>query len=256
MTLLERLKLNTKLILGFSSGLIIAAAIGFYSLSGITALVTDMERLYDIDLLGITHIQEANINLVYIGRSLRHIMIAQDDITRDKARAQVKSAIDTLRKEMESGRKRIVRAEAIARYEQFNINFSKYVENVEHALALVEREKANPSVAAKFITSQEFMNTVNAADDDLTALTKIKEKGSKATIEAARQRAETTRLVALLLLVIGAGLATGFGVLIGATIKRPNDRLRTSVENLAEGDVESPIPHADIQTKSALWQRL
>ncbi len=245
MTLLERLKLNTKLILGFSSGLIIAAAIGFYSLSGITALVTDMERLYDIDLLGITHIQEANINLVYIGRSLRHMMIAQDDITRDKARAQVKSAIDTLRKEMESGRKRIVRAEAIARYEQFNINFSKYVENVEHALAMIEREKANPSVAAKFITSQEFMNTVNAADYDLTALTKIKEKGSKATIEAARQRAETTRLVALLLLVIGIGLATGFGVLIGATIKRPNDRLRTSVENLAEGDVESPIPHAD-----------
>ena len=245
MTFVERFKLNTKLILGFSSGLIIAAAIGFYSMSGIMALETDMERLYDFDLLGITHIQEANINLVYIGRSLRHMMIAQDDITRDKARAQVKSAIDALRKEMESGRKKIVRAEAIARYEQFNINFNKYVENVEHALALVEREKANPSVAAKFITSQDFMNTVNAADDDLTALVKIKVKGSKATIDGGRQRADTTRMVVLLLLVIGICLATGFGVLIGATIKRPNDRLRTSVENLAEGDVESPIPHSD-----------
>lgn len=245
MTFIEKFKLNTKLMLGFSSGLLIAAAIGFYSMSSIMTLEKQMEQLYDIDLLGIAHIQEANVNLVYIGRSLRHMMIAQDDLNRDKARAQVKSSIDTLRKEMESARKKIVRAEAIARYEHFNLNFNKYVENIEHALALIEREKANPSVAAKFITSSDFIATGNVADDDLTALVKIKEKGSKATIDGGRQKAEKTQMVVLLLLVIGIGLAVGFGVLIGATIKRPNERLTNSVEKLAEGDVESPIPHAD-----------
>jgi two-component system sensor histidine kinase/response regulator len=255
MTFVERFKLNTKLILGFSSGLIIAAAISLYSMSSLKSLESEMEQIYEIDLLGISHIKEANINLIYIGRSLRHMMIAQDDITRDQARARLNRAVETLRKEMENGRKRIVRAEAIARYEQFNMNFTKYMENVDHALQLVEREKANPSVAAKFITSAEFMATVNAADEDLTALTKIKEKGSKATIDAARQRAETTQLVALLLLVVGVGLAAGFGVLIGATINRPNDRLRTSVEKLADGDVESPIPHADYPNEIGVMAR-
>ncbi|MFA7268583.1 MAG: MCP four helix bundle domain-containing protein [Sterolibacterium sp.] len=255
LTVIEKFKLDTKLILGFSSGLLIAAAIGFYSMSSLEKLEAEMERIYEYDLLGISHIQEANINLIYMGRALRQMMIAQDDMTRDKARAQVSSARQTLQKEMDEARKRIFRADAIAKYEQFTGNFNKFNENVEYVLTLIEREKANPSVAAKFVTSPEFIATVNAADDDLTQLTKIKESGSKATIEAARQRSEETRRIALLLLVVGILLAVSFGVLIGASIKRPNDRLRSSVERLAEGDVASPIPHADYPNEIGILAR-
>jgi PAS domain S-box-containing protein len=255
LTAIEKFRLNTKLVLGFSSGLLIAAAIGIYSLSTLQQHEADMERLYEIDLLGISHIKEANINLIYMGRAMRQMMIAQDDVTRDKARAQVATARATLNNEMVEGRKRIVRAEAIARYEQFQRNFARYNENVEHALALIEREKANPSAAAQFVTSPEFIAAVNAADEDLTALTKIKERGSKVTIDAARQRAEETREVALLLMFFGIVLAVGFGVLIGITINRPNDRLRASVEKLAEGDVAATIPHTDYPNEIGIMAR-
>ena len=254
-TLIERFKLNSKLLLGFSSGLVIAAAIGLYSLSALTALETEMERIYEADLLGISHIKEANINLIYMGRALRQVMIAQDDLARDQARAQVLTARETLRSELAEGRKRIFRAEAIARHDQFTRNFSKFNENVEHALALIERERANPSAAAKFVTSPEFIAAVNAADDDLGALTRIKESGSKATIEAMRQRAEDTRRTALLLLILGIGLSIGFGVLIGASIKQPNERLRKSVEELAAGKVDTPIPHTDYPNEIGVLAR-
>jgi len=255
LTSLERLWLNTKLILGFSSGLLIAAAIGYYSLTSLSALETEMERIYEMELLGIVHIQEANINLIYMGRAMRQMMIAQDDSTRDKARAQVASAREALRSEMAEGRKRIFREEAIARHDQFQRNFAKFNENVEHAMAMIEREKANPSAAARFITSAEFAAVVNAADDDLTALTKIKADGSHAKVEEVKSRVAATRRLALLLLGAGFVFAVGFGVLIGNSIKRPNERLRNSVEGLAGGDVASPIPHTDYPNEIGILAR-
>ncbi len=255
LTTLEKLRLNTKLMLGFGSGLLIAAAIGFHGLTTLSVLEADMDNLYDLELLGISHIKEANINLVYMGRSLRHMMIAQDDVTRDKARAQVTSASDTLRKELAEGRKRIFREENIARYEEFERHLKLYNENVEHALALIEREKANPSVAAKFITSTEFMAAVNAADDGLAEMTRIKERGSRAKMDAAKQRTAETRRTTILLFAAGLALAVVFGVLIGASINRPNDRLRASVESLAKGDVVSPIPHTDFPNEVGILAR-
>ena len=255
LTSLEKLWLNTKLILGFSSGLLIAAAIGYYSLTSLSALEAETDRMYEMELLGIVHIQEANINLIYMGRAMRQMMIAQDDSTRDKARAQVASARESLRSEMAEGRKRIFREEAIARHDQFQRNFAKFNENVEHAMAMIEREKANPSAAAKFITSAEFAAVVSAADDDLTALTKIKADGSHAKVKEVKSQVAATRRLALLLLGAGFVFAVGFGVLIGNSIKRPNERLRNSVEGLAGGDVASPIPHTDYPNEIGIMAR-
>ena len=255
LTAIEKLSLTTKLIMGFALGLLVAAAIGFYSLANLRVMETEMTRLYEIDLLGTSHIKEANINLIYMGRALRQMMIAQDDETLDKARARLELARTTLRSELAEARKRIVREEAIAKYEQFTRNFNRFNENVEHALTLIAREKASPSAAARFVTSADFTAAVNQADDDLTALTKIKEKYSKATIEAAQQRAERTRLISLLMLFVGTALAVGLGILIGISIKRPNDRLRASVEGLAGGDVAAPIPHTDYHNEIGIMAR-
>jgi PAS domain S-box-containing protein len=255
LTLIEKLALNTKLAIGFSSGILISVVIGVFGVSNVLSLKTDMEKMYEVDLLGISHIKEANINLIYMGRAMRQMMIAQDDMGRDKARAQVVAARQTLNNQLDEARKGFVREDTLARYEQFKRNFSKYNENVEHALALIEREKANPSAAAQFISSPEMVASINAADDDLTALTLIKEKGSKASIEAASQRADESRLAALLLIAVGVALAVGLGVLIGSSIKRPNDRLRASVEELAAGKTDSPIPHVDYLNEIGILAR-
>lgn len=252
---IEKLWLNTKLMLGFSFGLVIAAAIGYQSLSNLSLLETEMETLYELELLGIAHFQEANINQIYMGRAVRQMLLAQDDRSRDQARAQVAAAREAMRNELAEGRKRIHRAEAVARYEQFQRNFAKYNENIEHALAMIEREKANPSVAAKFITSAEFAAAGAAADDDLSELTKIKAKGSYAKVEEVRAQVQATRQFALLLLGMGLLLAIGFGVVIGNSIKRPNERLRISVEALAGGDVASPIPHTDYPNEIGIMAR-
>lgn len=255
LTLIEKLRLNTKLIIGFGLGILIAALIGIYSIVALDALQSNMKSLYEDEMLGVSHIKEANINLIYMDRAVRQMMIAQDDLERDKARARVQKARETINEELAQARQRIFRAEVIARYEQFKRNFTKYNENVEHALALIEREKINPSAAAQFVSTPDFATTVNTADDDLTAMTKIKEQASKDTIDAARQRVDDLQRTTVLIMVLGAVLAMGLGALIGASIKWPNDRLRQSVKALAAGKVDTPIPHVDYPNEIGVMAR-
>ena len=87
---LERLSLNSKLIVGFSVGILIALAIGLNALSSLARLEADLEKMYDIDLQGISYIKDANLNLIYMSRAMRHMLIAQDDATRDAALATIK----------------------------------------------------------------------------------------------------------------------------------------------------------------------
>ncbi|BAE51735.1 MCP four helix bundle domain-containing protein [Paramagnetospirillum magneticum] len=251
----ERLRLTTKLVIGFSAGILVALVIGLTSLSSLGEIEADMERMYETDLLGISHVKEANINLIYMGRAMRQMMIAQDDVTRDRARTQVMAARETLRAEMAEARKGFFRPETLAQDEKFTTNFSRFNENVEHALALIEREKANPSTAARFITSTDFMSVVNMADDDLTALSKIKERQSKATVEEARRKSDGAKRTAVLFLVLGAMLSAALGVLIGVSITGPNHRLSRSVEELAAGKVEASIPHADYPNEIGILAR-
>lgn len=255
LTAIEKLRLKIKLILGFSIGLLIATVIGLNGLATQSEVTAEVERLYDADLLGISHLKEANINLIYMGRALRQAMIAQDDATRDRARAQVDAARATLLSEMAEAKKRIIRAEVQAKYEEFQRYFSKFNENVVHALAMLERERANPSEAAKFVTSGDFAATVNAADDALGAMTRIKEKGAQKALESIRDRATESRQIAIGLLVAGVLLMLGIGMLIGLAIQRPNDRLRNSVEELAAGKVDQPIPHTDYPNEIGVMAR-
>jgi len=255
LSVIERFKLTTKLVVGFSVGLLVAITIGVNALSGLSSLEAGMDKMYENDLLGISAIKDANINLIYMGRALRQMLIAQDDATRDASLATIRRAREKLIVELTDARKRMYRPEVIARYDLFQDDLGKALEVTEQAVGLIQREKMNSSAAAQFITSKEFASVIAKADGGLLELTDIKEKAAGASLEMARSHAEETKRLALTLLgggILVAGLA---GIVIGLSIRRPNDRLRASVEELAAGKVDASIPHADYPNEIGVMAR-
>ena len=242
---IERFKLTTKLLIGFSVGILIALAIGVNALTSLSQLQAKMETMYENDLLGISSIKDANLNLIYMSRAMRHMLIAQDDATRDASLATIKRSREKLLVELAEARKRIFRPEVVARYDVFLRDLNKALEGIEQAVGLIQREKMNPSVAAQFITSKEFATIIAAADGGLHELTEMKEKAANSFLEEARVSAANTQRTATVLLIAGVVLAGLLGVLIGLSIQHPNDRLRASVENLAAGKTDAAIPHVD-----------
>lgn len=252
---IERFRLTSKLICGFSVGILVALLIGLNALSSLSKLEADLDGMYQNDLLGIAYLKDANLNLIYMSRAMRHMLIAQDDATRDASLAAIRRARETLLSNLAEARKRMVRAETITRYEAFERELNPALDAIEQAVGLIQRETSQPSVAASFITSKAFAAIISAADNGLHELSDIKEKGAALALQKAQDNAAQTRRTATLLLALGVALAIGLGILIGLSIKMPNERLRQAVEGLAAGKVDEEIPHQDYPNEVGVMAR-
>lgn len=251
----ERLTITTKLMIGFSTGILVALAIGLNALSGLSALETEMERMYENDLLGISHIKDANLNLIYMSRAMRHMLIAQDQVVRDAASAQIKRARETMLFELAEARKRIYRPEMIERFNVFQADLNKALEGIEHAVALIRVEEMRSSAAARYITSPEFAAAIAKADHGLHDLVELKERTANASLDQARLASYQVKLHSIILLAAGIIVAVLVGMVIGLSIQRPNDRLRGAVEELAAGNVDAAIPHKDYPNEVGVMAR-
>jgi two-component system sensor histidine kinase/response regulator len=255
MGVLEKLKLPIKLLIGFSGGLLIAILIGANAIRSLNEMSEQAQTIYEKELLGISHLKEANINLIYMGRNMRQMMLAPDAAGREKARAAIDKAGVALKMELGEARKRVWREEVRILLVTFDAQFEQYRRNVDRAIALLEKEGFRTSEAVTYISSPEFMNVGNGADDTINAMTKIKEDGAQKIAQALTALSEKSRAISLILLLAGLALGGIAGLFLGASIKRPNDRLLNSVEGLAAGKLDDAIPHADYNNEIGVMAR-
>jgi len=242
---LDRRKLGTKLLLGFSGVLLIALALGAQSLMNLRAMRNEAEQIYEKELLGISHIKEANINLIYMGRALRQMMIAPDAAARDKARNDIAVAEATLRSELTKARQGVFRKENLKRLDEFEVEFALYKLNVNKAIGLSSSDDFRSSEAVAFVTSPEFTSAGKAADDRLNDIARNKEAGAQESAERAYALYEHARQLTLLLLAGGLALGVILGYVIGSSIGVPTASLREAVSELATGKLHVKVPFID-----------
>ena len=98
--ILERLKLNTKLNLGF--GVVIL----FLFLSGMQGIysqyrLNESTKQNGEQLLAISNIKEANINLIYIARAIRQMALVQNQKDRDSLKQSIFKNRETIRQHVD-----------------------------------------------------------------------------------------------------------------------------------------------------------
>jgi two-component system sensor histidine kinase/response regulator len=253
--ILEKYKLSSKLLIGFSVGLLIAILIGVNAIRSLNEMSEQTQVLYEQELLGVSHLKEANINLIYMGRSMRQMMLAPDAEGREKAKASIDKAIVTLQAELAEARKRIFREENKKLLANFDVQFEQYKRNVNRATALLEKESFRASEAVAYISSPEFIKVGNDADDTIDQIIKIKEESARKTSQATADLSEKSRNISLILILAGLVLGCMAGLIMGASIKRPNDRMLASVEGLAAGKLDDAIPHMDYRNEIGVMAR-
>jgi hypothetical protein len=68
-----RLRLNTKLMLGGGGGFAITVIVGLMCIFAVRTLSENAQQTYELDLVAIAHLEEANINLISMGRGVRQM---------------------------------------------------------------------------------------------------------------------------------------------------------------------------------------
>ncbi|MEC4717973.1 methyl-accepting chemotaxis protein [Noviherbaspirillum sp. CPCC 100848] len=212
----NKLRLGTRLQAGFLAiaalGTIVAV-IGILNMSRINTLA---EHMYETELQGLSHIKEANINLIYIGRARGNVLLATTD---DERRAN----IDNIRKYSEEVREHINKArplfvtekarEMFAEYDRVS---AQYAQATANSLKLAQQEalaQRSPELTAALAETRQH---ANALDKLLTELAEQKEARAKAAADEAGSVYVSSRNFMIMLIVCSA-LA---GIILGALITR------------------------------------
>jgi len=242
---LDRRTLGTRLLFGFASVLLIALALGVQSLFNLRAMRDETQVIYERELLGISHLKEANVNLIYIGRSLRRMILAPDVESRVRARQEIAKARETLASELVAARRAVLRKENIARLDNFEVNLARYDMRVAQAINMVEKSPYASGEEAAYVSSADFTADADKADALLSEIARNKETGARESAERAMTVYRNATRLTILLIVIGLAAGALLGLAIGRSIALPIATLRNTLHRLAGGELALAVPFTD-----------
>ncbi len=206
----KQMKVGTRLIAGFLTLSIlgaVVAAIGIYNMSQMNART---DRLYTRELLGISYVKEANINLVVIGRALRNVLLASSDKDRDAAIASIAQARTGLHANLDKAR-------GLFFSEQGKRNFAEVDRGMQEYEALVEevtRRALSDGLQQERSAVDYLLLTVapkaNELDTRMSSLTRIKERNAEEAAQDAAALYESSRAMMLMLVLAASSSASAW----------------------------------------------
>ena len=244
---MERLALGAKLFFGFGFVLLIALFIGIRSFYSLVEINKSAKQLYEDDLVGISHIKEANLNLIYIERSLRQMALSTNLAQRESAKKWLELARVTLQKEFDEGRKNLlIRDKNNKQVQEFDVLYGQYLRNVDQAITMIEEETPHAgSLVAQYLASDDFTAIVNSADDKLAEVARDQEKSAYELMTLVSSYHKKLQFLSILLITGGLMGGGMLAWLITLSIQRPLGDLRKSIEDIAAGRLDKAVPHLD-----------
>jgi len=216
----NRMKVGTRLIAGFLTLSLLGAlvaTIGIYNMSEMNART---DRLYKRELLGVSYVKEANINLVYIGRALRTVMLASTDKDREDAVAAIETARSQLSSNLDKARQLFVTENGKRRLAETERSVREYEAAVAEALRLARAEALQQQRASVDFLLASAAPKGKVADDLMTELSRIKEENASTAATEAASLYESSRILMLMLVLGSVAFGVGLGVLLTRSLTR------------------------------------
>ncbi|WP_152223343.1 response regulator [Pseudomonas sp. SCB32] len=246
---LQRLRLRTRLVLGFGGLLLLAFFLGLYSLNVQRQQNLQINQIYEKEMLGLSHIEAARVALAGMGRNVRQIVLAPDESGKQQALREFNEGKATLREEIEQARPLIYRTSALQGLVRFEGAYEEYQDQVKHVLELNDQRinggKASDLAASALLSSTALQRPGEVANQALAEVAQIKRAGADLEVNMASERFHRSVQLTFWLLALGLGGGVLFGVLISLSIRRPADLLRFSVDSLSKGELDVEVPFQD-----------
>jgi methyl-accepting chemotaxis protein len=239
--MLKNMKVGTKLIAGFLLISLLGAIVGGIGIRNMSIINDKASELYQKELLGISYIKEANINLIYVGRALGNTLLVSTPEERKQYFTIVDTSLKDFKINMDQARPLFYSAEGKKLMADFDNEYAQYLPMLAELSKRIEAEPLNQENAAVTYFLNTFRNKVNTLDNLMTNLSELKENNG------AQADQETTRLyesswLFMIILVVGSTLSgLALGILLTRSITRPLVRAVTIAQTVASGDLTSQI---------------
>ena len=234
--MLSNLKIGPRLIAAFMVLVLISiviGAVGLYSAGRIDAKANDM---YHKELMGLSHIKEANIKLIAIGRARSNFLLATSEAEREKHLQSIKKNSSGALDSVEKAQPLFVSDRAKEIFSQVGKTWAEYDAEMQHALALAAKE---PLQTRSEVLSRS-LDTVRQHADSLDAmlgeLTEQKEARAKEALAETASVYHGSRNWIIATLVAGVIIGIALALVISRGVTRPLGVAVQAANRLAKGD--------------------
>ena len=237
----SNMKVGTKLISGFTFVAVVGAIVACIGIVSMGKFSSAADAMYREDLLGLSYIKEANINLIYAGRSRTTFLAATSAEERARVRADITKYLDAMDDYLAKSRPLFVSAEGQRLLNEYVAPATEYRRVIAAALDQAERE---PLAQRSDDTNRAHLLARTQADNLdklLDGLTDLKESraAAKAKDTAQLYHFSLTLMIVLVLGSLAAGLT--LGMLITRALTR-----QLGGEPSAVADVAGKIAGGDL----------
>ncbi|WP_040277936.1 methyl-accepting chemotaxis protein, partial [Xanthomonas citri] len=239
--MLGNFRIGTRLIVAFLIVSAIGACIGWVGYSNSSRISALSSSLYERELLGMSHVKEANINLIYAGRARANLLLASSAEERQSHVQNIDKYTAKVVDHMARARESFQSEEGKNKLAQFDRAWQKYLDERGRFIEVANREalrEANPELAA---LSRAVRASSDEVDNLMTDLSGLRERSAAAAnAEAGAIHARSSRL---LVAIICSGVLLGaiLGVVISRSVTGPIRRAVAVANGLSEGDLTMRI---------------
>ncbi|MCR5885123.1 MCP four helix bundle domain-containing protein [Rhizobacter sp. J219] len=146
----------------------ISAIVGAIGISN-TGQINDMaDRMYDRELLGLSYVKEANINLIYIGRARGNFLLATTAEERDNHLAAIEKYSAAVTDYMGKARPLFITEQGKQKLASFATGWEEYQREMKRALALAKTQKLAQRDETLTSALEAVRTKANVLDDLLT----------------------------------------------------------------------------------------
>jgi methyl-accepting chemotaxis protein len=233
----SNIKIGTRLIAGFILVAAISIVVGFVGITNASKINDLADTMYNRELIGLSIIKEANINLIYIGRARSNYLLATTQEDRDSQLEVIKKYTVALKDQVEKARPLFVSSETKAILAAIDKNLLVYEKSMQTTLSMASKENFEQR-------NQELLNAMASVrkqgdqlDTQMSELAAIKEVQAKTASEVITAIYEQGRTLMLTAIAIGVLLGIALGYLISRGITIPLIKAKDAASRLADGDL-------------------
>jgi methyl-accepting chemotaxis protein len=236
-----------KLLVSFGLVCLLMGIVGYMGVANMGKISATVDTIYQCHLLGISEVKEANINLAYIGRGVRRVLVEPDKAKQRQLAAEIDKFDQQLSDHLVKFEKTLITEEGRQTVKKLQDQFARYMAKVKEGCKLALDGKRDEAITQLGVAAQ----LGNVVDDDMSGLATTKEKLSHADYLEALQLYATSRNVLIGLIVTAVLVSVGLGYFVGRIISMPLRRAVDVLQAVAGGDYTVRL---DVNTRDEVGQ--
>lgn len=239
--MLENMRIGPRLIAAFMVLVLISVVIGVVGLFGADKINDKADDMYNKELMGLSHIKEANIKLISIGRARSNFLLATTEAEREKHLQSIKSSSTGALESMEKAQPLFVSDRAKELFTQIDRTWTQYDAEMQRALTMAAKQPLQTR-SEDLIRSLDLVRQhADALDVMLSELTDQKESRAKQALEETDSVYQFSRNSIVAALAAGVVIGILLALVISRGVTRPLGVAVAAANRLAKGDFSVAI---------------